>query len=304
MWSSILIGFFGVVASVAVAGGIFLFVFNRYSEIEGGVFQFIGNYANEIYDLLDKMFRRRSLQQCYLIILVPTGIMGFLGFIVGVKLGASMGGLMAILVPFIASFVVGALGFKAPGMIIRFQFQRRLEKFDKQLVDALNMMSNAIKSGLSFMQVISVLEREMPTPCAEEFGMVLKENRVGVNLNDALMNMTKRVPSEDLFMIMNSVVTLSQQGGDLSEAFDTIATTIRERQRVSEKIKTLAQAGVTQGFILSCLPLVMLMLLYFTQPEYTMLLFTTPLGLAMLGAMMTMIIGGGLWMKSILTIEI
>jgi len=171
-------------------------------------------------------------------------------------------------------------------------------------VDALNMMANAIKSGLSFMQVVQVIEREMPSPCREEFGMALKENRVGVNLSDALINMTKRMPSEDLFMIVNSVVTLSQQGGDLSEAFDTIAATIRDRQRVQEKIRTLAQAGITQGIILSSLPFFMLAMEYFIQPQYVVLLFTTPIGLAMFFGMCIMIVTGAVIMKRILVIDV
>jgi tight adherence protein B len=90
----------------------------------------------------------------------------------------------------------------------------------------------------------------------------------------------------------------------LSEAFETIAMTIRERQKVSEKIRTLAQAGITQGIILSSLPIAMLGLMWFIQPEYVKLLFNTPIGIGMLIGMFTMIGIGGLWMKKILTIEI
>jgi tight adherence protein B len=199
---------------------------------------------------------------------------------------------------------VGTIGYKVPGLIVKKIFDRRVEKFDSQLVDALNMMSNAVKSGLSFMQVVQVIEREMPVPISEEFAMVLKENRVGVNLTDALTNMTKRIPSEDLFMIMNSVVTLSQAGGNLSEAFETIAKTIRERRRIHDRIKTLSQAAVTQGFLLTIIPLAQLGIQYIIQPQYAALLFTTNLGRAMLFVMFTMIALGGVWMKKILTIEI
>jgi tight adherence protein B len=211
---------------------------------------------------------------------------------------------MGLLNGVFAAGVLGLLGYRLPILAVKTMFSRRLVKFDRQLVDALDLMANAIKSGLSFMQVVQVIEREMPSPVSEEFGMVLKENRVGINLSDALLNMTKRVPSEDLFMIINSVVTLSQQGGDLSEAFDTIAKTIRERQRVLEKIRTLAQAGVTQGFILSAMPIAMLGMQWIIQPHYVRLLFVTPLGLAMLGGMVVMITFGALWMKKILTIEV
>ncbi len=281
---------------VLVAGSIYAIIYSNYAELERNIRRRLEDYAQELYDYLDRMFIRIPLSRCYLMILVPTITFSFIGFVVGLQLSFVLGCFAAV--------VCGFFGFKTPRTIISGWFKRRVQKFDRQLVDALNMMSNAVKSGLSFMQVIQVIEREMPDPCAEEFGMVLKENRVGVNLNDALLNMTKRIPSEDLFMIINSVVTLSQQGGDLSEAFDTIAKTIRERQRVSDKIRTLAQAGITQGFILSLIPIVMLGLQWFIQPNYVRLLFTTNLGVVFLLIMVGMIIAGAFWMRKILTIDI
>ncbi|MBN8555046.1 MAG: type II secretion system F family protein [Deltaproteobacteria bacterium] len=296
MMLKIFIWSLGLVGTVTVGAGIFWFIFNRYAEIEARVLQSMSDYAAELYDYLDRMFLRRPLSHCYLMILIPTILFSIVGFVGGLYLGF----FQAI----IGAALVGAMGYKLPRSIIRGIFMRRIQKFDRQLVDALNMMSNAIKSGLSFMQVVAVIEREMPNPCSEEFGMVLKENRVGVNLTDALMNMTKRVPSDDLFMIINSVVTLSQQGGDLSEAFETIAMTIRERQRVADKIRTLAQAGITQATILSSLPLVMLGIQWFVQPKYVIIFFTTPLGLGMFVGMLLMIGTGAYIMKQILTIEI
>jgi tight adherence protein B len=279
-----------------VIAAVFWFVYSRYPEWEVKVKEGMADYAAELYDLFDRMFQRQTLNRCYTFILVSTVAFGFFFFVMGLAfsfLGGLIGGVLG-----------GFFGFRFPGIIIRFLFGRRIAKFDAQLIDALNMMANAIRSGLSFMQVIQILEKEMPSPAKEEFAMVLKENRVGVNLNDALLNMTKRVPSDDLFMIMNSVVTLSQQGGDLSEAFETIAVTIRERQRVLGKIRTMAQAGMTQATILASLPFVMMIMLYFIQPDFILLLFTTPLGLGMIVGMLIFIALGVLWMKKILTIDV
>lgn len=277
-------------------GAISLAIYKNYPKIEERVTVQLSSSASELYDLLDRMFRRRSMASCYQIILIST--------VSGLVMGAMVGLNFGILGALAFGLSMAVAGYKIPGALVRFQFQRRVEKFDRQLVDALNMMANAVKSGLSFMQVVQVIEREMPSPCREEFGMVLKENRVGVNLNDALLNMTKRMPSEDLFMIVNSVVTLSQQGGDLSEAFDTIATTIRDRQRVHDKIRTLAQAGITQGAILSAIPFFVLGMQYIIQPQYVSLLFTTPLGLALFMLMCLMILTGAVVMKKVLTIDV
>lgn len=289
---------FFIVAIGLLALGVLAFgiIYVNYRNIESKIKDAISDYASTLYNIFDRMYLRRPLNQCFVIIIASTGIFGFIGFAVGLLLGFFAG--------LVGAVVLGALGFKLPGIMMNFIFKKRVEKFDQQLVDALNMMSNAIKSGLSFMQVIQLIERELPNPAAQEFAMVLKENRLGVNLNDALLNMVKRIPSEDLFMIMNSVVTLSQQGGDLSEAFETIANTIRERQRVTEKIRTLAQAGITQAVILSSIPLVMLTIMYVIQPDYVLLLFTTTLGIAMLIIMFIMMGLGILWMKKLLTIDV
>lgn len=279
-----------------VGAGVYLGLFTQFQKIEAWVLEKMSGYASEIYDYLDRMFKRRTINECYIIILAPTIFFAFMGLVIGI--------LISIPTALIMMLMMGFIGFRLPRIVVKGIFDRRVAKFDRQLVDALNMMANAVKSGLSFLQVIQVIEQEMPNPCAQEFGMVLKENRVGVNINDALMNMTRRMPSEDLFMIINSVVTLSQQGGDISEAFEVIAETIRERQRVADKIRTMAEAGLTQGAILSALPFVMLGLQFVIQPDYVKLLFTTPLGWVFLLLVVVLISTGAFWMKKILTIDI
>lgn len=279
-----------------VGAGVYLALYTQFQKIEAWVLEKMSGYASEIYDYLDRMFKRRTINECYIIILAPTIFFAFMGLVIGI--------LISIPTALIMTLLMGFVGFRLPRIVVKGIFDRRVAKFDRQLVDALNMMANAVKSGLSFLQVIQVIEQEMPNPCAQEFGMVLKENRVGVNINDALMNMTRRMPSEDLFMIINSVVTLSQQGGDISEAFEVIAETIRERQRVADKIRTMAEAGLTQGAILSALPFVMLGLQFVIQPDYVKLLFTTPLGWVFLLLVVVLISTGALWMKKILTIDI
>jgi tight adherence protein B len=287
---------FLVIGAGLIFVAFFAIVMAKYSEWEQKVKTGVHDYAAELHDYFDRMYMRQTMARSYQIILGCTIFFGLIGLFIGLRFGL-IGSLFL-------GTVLAAGAYRLPGVVVRYLYHKRLEKFDVQLMDALNMMSNAIKSGLSFLQVIQLLERELPNPSKQEFAMVIKENRIGVPLNEALLNMSKRVPSPDLFMIVNSVVTLSQQGGDLSEAFETIAHTIRERQRVNEKIKTMVSAGVTQGFILSSLPFVMMGLFYMTQPAHVTILFTTNLGLVMLGMMLVLIGLGALWIKKILTIEI
>lgn len=281
---------------LAIAAAVFWFAFLNYDEVEEKSREGFSDYVAEIYSYFDRMFMRKSMNQCYAFIMISIGVSAVFGFVLGLQLN--------ILGAFAFGFLGGLLGYRIPGAFMRTIFARRVAQFDRQLVDALTMMSNAIKSGLSFMQVINLLKDEMENPARQEFELVLKENRLGINLNDALLNMVNRMPSEDLFMIINSVVTLSQQGGDLSEAFDSISHTIRERQRVTEKIKTLAQAGTTQSLLLAGIPFVMLLLMHFLNPAGVELLFTTKLGIGMLIFMCVWISIGVYVMRRMIRIEV
>lgn len=295
-WDFLILTVVQVIGMISVAGAFFFVIFSKYADWEERVQRGLAGYVEDLYIKFDRMFYRRLRRDFYAMILGSTIVLGLVGFLIGLNFG--------LLYAFIGMGFLAIVGFKLPGIFIGFVFQHRLSKFDQQLSDALSMMTNAIRSGLSFMQVIQLLEQELPSPAKQEFAMVLKENQVGVNLNDALLNMVERVPSQDLFMIVNSVVTLSQQGGDLSEAFETISHTIRERQRVQEKIRTMSAQGVTQGVILCSLPFVMMALFYVMQPDYMSLLFVTSLGQALLLAMVVLIILGAIWIRKILTIEI
>lgn len=289
------LGLLGVASMFGV--WVFVTVLLNYRRTEERLVAAIAGYANWIYERLDRMFMRQPLSRCYLMIVVPAVGVGLVFFFLVV---AVLGPLMSLPA---ALFGVW-LGYKLPRLVIEFLFWRRVAKFDRQLVDVLNMMANSLKSGLSLMQVVSVIEKEMPSPSKEEFRLVLQENRLGVTLDDALMNLANRVPSEDLYMVMSSIVTLREQGGDLTETFDTIAFTIRERQKIKGKIKTMTSQGIFQASFLCGFPFLMLLIMYYVQPATTQLMWTTPLGLVFLGIMILLQVIGGYVMKRILTIDV
>ncbi len=167
------------------------------------------------------------------------------------------------------------IGWKAPKPVVDWLFQKRLDKFVSQMVDALGLMSNGLKSGLSVAQSLALVTQEMPNPIQQEFGLILSENKLGVSLEDAFSNLAKRVPADDVEMFVTSVNILKETGGNLAETFDTIVTTIRERVKVENKIAALTAQGFYQGMLVMAIPPILAVILNQSDPELMRPLFTT-----------------------------
>jgi tight adherence protein B len=170
------------------------------------------------------------------------------------------------------------LGWKAPKPIVDWLYRRRVKKFTLQMVDGLSLMSNGLKSGLSVAQSLGLVVQEMPNPIQQEFNLILSENKLGVPLEEAFLNLSKRIKSDDVEMFVTSVNILKETGGNLAETFDTIVTTIRDRIKVEAKISAMTAQGFYQGVLVMCIPPMLAVSFYQTDPDYMRPLFTTPLG--------------------------
>src|SRR5579884_618264 len=153
---------------------------------------------------------------------------------------------------------VAIVGFYLPKFYIGRRQQQRLRKFEDQLTDALVMMSNALKSGSSFLQAIDMVARELPAPICEEFAQIVAEVGVGAPLDDALTNLTKRIKSYDLYLVVTAILVQRQTGGNLSEVLDNIAYTIRERNRLLRQVQVLTAQQRFSAMIVGFLPLFIL----------------------------------------------
>jgi tight adherence protein B len=176
------------------------------------------------------------------------------------------------------AIVTTIIGWKAPKPIVDWLFKRRVQKFVLQMVDALSLMSNGLKSGLSIVQSLGLVTQEMPNPMQQEFNLVLSENKLGVSLEEAFSNLAKRIVSDDVEMFVTSVNILKETGGNLAETFDTIVTTIRDRIKVENKIAALTAQGFYQGVFVMMIPPILGVVFYQTDPEFMQPLFTTPIG--------------------------
>jgi len=151
--------------------------------------------------------------------------------------------------------IIGALaGLFIPNLILKMRHTQRLKKFNNQILDAIMIMSSSLKGGLSLLQALEVLIEEMPAPMAQEIGLVVRENKMGVSLEDSLKHLNKRMNMEELNLVINSILVARETGGELTKVFSRLTTTIRDNRKLKDSIKTLTMQGRMQGLIMSVLP--------------------------------------------------
>jgi tight adherence protein B len=166
---------------------------------------------------------------------------------------------------------IGAIaGAFAPGMYVKSQQKKRLQKFNDQLSDMLNLMVNGLRAGYSTMQAMEAISKELPAPICDEFRRVIQEMQIGISMETALDNLLRRIPSEDLDFVITAINVQREVGGNLSEILDNISFTIRERVRIKGEVRVLTSQVRTSGSVLSMIPFFLVLVLWFLNQEYLM----------------------------------
>ncbi len=213
----------------------------------------------------------------------PSGVLARLGLSIGLG-----GGPMLLL----------------PGFLLVYLRERRRQRFNLQLVDALSNMGNALKSGFSIMQAFEHVVANGENPIGQEFDTFLHQTRVGVGFSEALDNLDRRVGSDDLTLVILSIETARRTGGNLTEIFEKISHTIRERIRIENRIRTLTAQGRLQGIIVGLMPIAIGVLLNVLQPDMFQPFLRSPVGVATLAAVAVLLIAGGLTIRKIIRIDV
>ena len=159
---------------------------------------------------------------------------------------------------------------------------QRVAKFSLQMIDALTLMGNGLKSGLNIPQTLQIVVDEMPAPIKEEFGLVLNENKLGLTLEKAFENLGRRIDSEDVSMFVTSVNILRETGGNIAETFETITKTIRDRLKLQAKISAMTAQGMMSAIIVGAMPPLMGVIMFANDPVAMKPMFTTIPGYFML----------------------
>lgn len=196
------------------------------------------------------------------------------------------------------------LALAAPRLIIRFLRARRIKKFNEQLVDSLVGMSSALKAGFSILQAFETVVKQNEKPISQEFSLFLQQVRVGVKFEDALHSMEDRVGSEDLQLMNQSIEIARMTGGNLTEVFEKIASTIRERMRIQHRIRSLTAQGRLQGIVVGSVPVLLLFAMTMIDPKMMMPFFHSKMGIGMIVVMGLLEVSGALIIRRIVNIKV
>jgi len=249
----------------------------------------------EVLHLMDQMFIDTDRKRVTMLMLGGSFGIGFVAFLavwphygLGVVLGSAL----------------CYLGWVAPKIIMKSLFERRCNRLCDQMVDGMTIMANGIKAGQSLTQSMERVVENITGPLSQEFSLVLNKVRLGMSVEDSLNEFGERIPRQDVQMFVTSVNILKETGGNLAETFQTITTTVRERQKVEKKIQALTAQGTMQAIIISLVPFLLLAMFLVLDPNYVMPLFTKPLGWVALALMLILQTIGLIVMKKIVTIKV
>jgi tight adherence protein B len=196
------------------------------------------------------------------------------------------------------------IGWQVPKLAMNYMWEKRCTVLTNQMVDGMTIMANGMKAGQSLTQSMERVVENIHGPLSQEFNLVLHKVRLGSSVEDALNEMGERVPRQDVQMFVTAVNILKETGGNLTETFQTIVSTVRERQKVEKKIEALTAQGIMQATIITLVPVLLLGVFLILDPNYVMPLFTKPLGWVCLALMLTLQFIGLIVMKKIVTIKV
>lgn len=167
----------------------------------------------------------------------------------------------------------GALGFFGPDLWLKVMQSKKKAAFADQILDTLMMLANGMKAGYSLLQGMEMVAREAPAPMSTELKRILKENSLGMNLEDALKALNLRVDNEDWDLVTTVILIQRQVGGNLAEILDKIGFTIRQRMKIKGDIQTKTAQAKASGAMVGALPLAIGFMIYLINPAFIMQLF-------------------------------
>jgi tight adherence protein B len=219
---------------------------------------------------------------------------------------AGGGGLLVLFfkLPWFASAGAAILGGAAPVLLLRFQRSRRMKAFNNALPDAIDIMARALRAGHSIGSAIEVIAEQAQQPVAGEFAQVSREQSLGLPFRESLMNLSRRVTSQDLQFLITAMLVQKETGGNLIEILDRTGHVIRERLRIHGEVRVKTAQGRLTGWILSALPVIMGILINLVNPGFESPLFHDPLGKMFLYCGCGMLVVGTLIVRKIVNIQV
>lgn len=205
---------------------------------------------------------------------------------------------------FIIALALLVLLVVVPATIYKVMRKKRLKHFERQLPDALAAISGAMRAGASLNIALESIVKEQSPPLSQEFELFLREQRIGVDFEDSLEHMEKRLPIQDFMMFCSALRINREVGGNLADVIDTLADTLRKKQTMESKIDSLTAQGRLQGIVMTGLPVLLGFLLNMLEPDAMGMMFTTTIGWIVFSISAFMLVLGFLWIRKITSIDV
>jgi Flp pilus assembly protein TadB len=206
--------------------------------------------------------------------------------------------------PLIGILAGGLAGWLGLRFVLKFKIKRRRAAFANQLPDVLQFVAGSLRSGFSLTQGLDAVVREDTQPAADQFSRALAESRIGVELEDALDTIADRMESPDLRWTVIAIRIQRDVGGNLAEVLGTTVETMRERAHLIRHVRALSAEGRLSAYILVSLPIFVGGWIFLTRRAYLRPLYSTPVGLVMLTFGGVLVLGGALWMRKLVKVEV
>ena len=188
--------------------------------------------------------------------------------------------------------------------LARYLDNKRREKFNLQLPEALATMSNALRAGFSISQAFDSVVEQGEKPMSEEFAILQQQLKIGMSFEDALESMSQRVGSDDLTLVTTAILISRKTGGNVTEIFDKISETIRGRMRIERKVKALTAQGRLQGIIVSAMPIFLGLVMTLIKPGLMIPFLTSVTGILAVLVMCALIFVGWMMIRKIIKIDV
>ncbi|MES2977138.1 MAG: type II secretion system F family protein [Pseudomonadota bacterium] len=220
-------------------------------------------------------------------------------------LGAAALALMVVVLrqPLLLGLAVGAVTGSLPMLYVSRRRSKRLTRLETQLPDALDLVVRALRSGHSFSSALQMIGDEMADPVAAEFRTVHDEVNFGVSLQQALTNLSERVPLTDLRYFVVSVLIQRDSGGNLTEVLTNLSRLIRERLKLISRVRVLSTEGRLSAWIIGVMPFVLALLMFWANPEFIVPLWTDPIGVTIVKYLLILMAIGAFVMSRIVKIR-
>lgn len=187
---------------------------------------------------------------------------------------------------------------------IKYDRVKRMEKFEEQFPEALDVMVRALKAGHPFSNTMQMVAEEMADPVAKEFGLTFSDINYGNDVRHAMLGLLERVPSMNVMAFVTSILVQKETGGNLTELLSKISEVIRGRFKLNRKIKTLSAEGRMSSWVLTLIPFILFIMIMVTTPSYLVILTESPQGIKLITISSVVMIIGIYWLRRIIRIEV